>query len=227
MKYLNNRNETSIPVVGTSNLLLVHRIFCVGRNYMGHIDEMKYDKSENPFIFFMKPPEAIIRNKSEIKIPSFTNNYEYEIELALIIGKEGKNISVKSAKDYIFGYSVGIDMTCRDIQSDAKRKGLPWTLAKSLPFSAPISDITLFDKTKDLTSGKIELKINNQTKQKSDIKYMIRNTNEIISELSTYYTLYPGDIVFTGTPEGVGSLSPGDRILAEIEGIQSLQVSIS
>lgn len=227
MSYFNSRPKTSIPISGSNDLLLVYRIFCIGRNYKKHIDEMGYEKSDIPFVFFMKPPEAIVTNGQKIGIPDFTNNFQHEVELVISIGKEGKKISEDNALEYVFGYSVGIDLTCRDIQNEAKKTGLPWTLAKSIPYSAPVSDITLVNKSGHLNEGNICLSVNGVNRQKSNIKEMIRSVSKIISEISKYFTIYPGDLIFTGTPDGVGKLEPGDTIFAEIDGLQSLTITIT
>ena len=227
MNYFNSRHETSIPILGSNDLILVHRIFCVGRNYKKHIDEMGYEEKDIPFVFFMKPPEAIVTNGQKIAIPDFTNNFQHEVELVIVIGREGKKIPEVNALEYVFGYSVGIDLTCRDIQNEAKKKGRPWTLAKSIPYSAPVSDITPAGESGHLNEGNIRLSVNGEIRQNSNVKHMIRSVPEIISNLSQFYTFFPGDIIFTGTPEGVGKLESGDTILAEIDGLQPLTITIT
>ncbi len=227
MNYFNSRPETSIPISGSNDLFLVHRIFCVGRNYKKHIDEMGYEENDIPFVFFMKPPEAIVTDGQKIAIPDFTNNFQHEAELVIAIGKEGKKIPEENALEHIFGYSVGIDLTCRDIQNEAKKKGRPWTLAKSIPYSAPVSDITPADESGHLNEGNIRLSVNGEIRQNSNLKHMIRSVPKIISNLSQFYTLFPGDIIFTGTPEGVGKLESGDIVFAEIDRLQPLTITIA
>jgi len=226
MNYFNSRPKTSIPISGSNDLLLVHRIFCVGRNYKKHIDEMGYEESDIPFIFFMKPPESVVTNGAMVEVPIFTRNFQHEVELVISIGKEGKRISEENALEHVFGYGVGIDLTCRDIQNEAKKKGHPWTMAKSTPYSAPVSDITPANESGNLNVGSIRLSVNGAVRQESNINKMIRSVPKIISEISDIYTLYPGDLIFTGTPEGVGKLEPGDTIFAEIDGLQSLTITI-
>ncbi|MCH7612517.1 MAG: fumarylacetoacetate hydrolase family protein [Candidatus Marinimicrobia bacterium] len=227
MNYFNSRHETSIPISGSNELFLVHRIFCVGRNYKKHIEEMGYKESDIPFIFFMKPPEAVVTNGQKIAIPDFTNNFQHEVELVIAIGREGLRMSEENALEHVFGYGVGIDLTCRDIQIEAKKKGRPWTLAKSTPYSAPVSDITPANESGHLNEGSIRLSVNGVNRQKSNMKEMIRSVPKIVSEISEIYTLYSGDLIFTGTPEGVGKLEPGDTIFAEIDGLQSLTITIT
>ena len=174
----------------------------------------------------MKPPEAIVNNVAEIPIPGFTDDFQHEVELVVAIGKEGSNISAGIALEHIYGYAVGIDMTCRDLQRAAKEQGKPWSLAKSIPNSAPISSITPAEECGHIDSGTIQLIVNGEERQKSDIKNMVRNSAAIVNELSKIYTLYPGDIIFTGTPEGVGPVESGDKIEASIAELKPLSCSI-
>lgn len=228
MKDFNDPPKMEVPIAGSDELFSVHRIFCVGRNYRKHIAEMGY-KNHNedvPFVLFLKPPEAIVTNGKKIAIPRFTTNFQHEVELVIAIGKEGEKISIEKAGEYVFGYSVGIDLTCRDIQNESKKKGHPWTLAKSIPHSAPVSDITPVNKSGHPKEGHISLSVNGTNRQEGNINEMIRPVTKIISEISEYFTLYPGDLIFTGTPDGVGKLERGDTILAEIDGLQSLTITI-
>ena len=225
MSYINSPPQISIPIAGQDSTFLVHRIFCVGRNYYKHIAEMGYEETDIPFVYFMKPPEAIGINNSTISIPSFTKNFQYEVELVIAIDTEGSNITSTTAHEHIYGYAVGIDLTCRDIQKEAKKQGKPWTLAKSIPDSAPISSITPVKECGYIKSGTIQLSVNGEERQKSDVKNMIRNPAVIINELSKIYTLFPGDIIFTGTPEGVGKITSGDIIAAKIDGLEPLSCS--
>lgn len=226
MTYINSPPQISIPITGCDETFLVHRIFCVGRNYQKHIVEMGYEESDTPFVYFMKPSEAIVNNVAEIPIPGFTDDFQHEVELVVAIGKEGSNISAGKALEHIYGYAVGIDMTCRDLQRAAKEQGKPWSLAKSIPNSAPISSITPAEECGHIDSGTIQLIVNGEERQKSDIKNMVRNSAAIVNELSKIYTLYPGDIIFTGTPEGVGSVESGDKIEASIAELKPLSCSI-
>mgnify|MGYP000008742789 FL=1 len=225
MSFVNTPPQISIPIKGQDTSFLVHRVFCIGRNYKKHIAEMGYQDSETPFVYFMKPPEAIVNSGSEIPIPGFTNDFQHEVELVLAIGESGSNILVDDALNYIFGYAVGIDMTCRDIQKEAKKKGKPWAMAKSIPNSAPVSDLTAVADCGHLFSGTIELSVNGTEKQKSGLENMIRTPAIIIHELSKIYNLQFGDIIFTGTPEGVGQVTAGDKIEASIDGLETLSCS--
>lgn len=222
MKYVNSPPKITVPVVDTHDAFLVNRVFCVGRNYQKHVNEMGYTDDETPFVFFMKPNDAIVNSGSSIPIPNITSDFQHEVELVVAIDKEGKDIPVENALDHIYGYAVGIDMTCRDLQTEAKEQGKPWTMAKSLPHSAPVSDLTPIENCGHIRSGSICLSVNGVVQQDSDIKYMIRKVDQIIHELSKMYTLYPGDLIFTGTPEGVGPVNSGDEIRAEIEGLSLL-----
>ncbi len=228
MSFINTPPQISIPIKGKSATFLVHQIYCVGRNYRKHMVEMGYkDTKQVPFVLFLKPSDAVVLNNQEVFIPKFTENFQHEVELVIAIGKEGENISEKHALDFVYGYSVGIDLTCRDLQTDAKKKGRPWTLAKSLQYSAPISDITPVEKCGYLHEGKIQLSVNDNIRQKSNLKHMIRPVQKIISDISQFYTLYPGDIIFTGTPAGVGKLEKGDCIYAEIDGLEPITITIN
>lgn len=228
MSFINTPPQISIPIKGKDATFLVHQIYCVGRNYRKHLVEMGYkDTQQVPFVIFIKPSDAVVLNNQEVSIPKFTENFQHEVELVIAIGKEGNNISEKHALDYVYGYSVGIDLTCRDLQAEAKKKGRPWTLAKSLQYSAPISDITPVEKLGYLHEGKIQLSVNCNIRQKSNLKYMIRPVQKIISDISQFYTLYPGDIIFTGTPEGVGKLEKGDKVDAKIDGLEPLTITIN
>ena len=225
MKYVNSPPKISIPITGSENAFLINRVFCVGRNYQKHVNEMGYTDDETPFVFFMKPNDAIVNSGASIPIPRITNDFQHEVELVVAIGEVGKHISIDNALNHVFGYGVGIDMTCRDLQSKAKEQGKPWTKAKSLPNSAPVSDLTPVESCGHIRTGTIRLAVNGIIRQDSDVSYMIRKVDQIIHELSLMYKLFPGDVIFTGTPEGVGPVSAGDQIKADIEGLSPLHSS--
>ena len=228
MSFINTPPQISIPITGSAETFPVHQIYCVGRNYQKHISEMGYSQEKTvPFVLFLKPPDAVVQNGQTVCIPGFTNDFQHEVELVIAIKKEGSKISEKLALEHVYGYSVGIDLTCRDLQNEAKNKGRPWTFAKSLQNSAPISDITPVEKCGYLQESNIQLSVNGNIRQKNDLKNMIRPVQKIISELSQFYTLFPGDIIFTGTPDGVGKLEKGDRIFAEIDGLEPLTITIN
>jgi 2-keto-4-pentenoate hydratase/2-oxohepta-3-ene-1,7-dioic acid hydratase in catechol pathway len=193
------------------------KILCVGRNYAEHIKEMNAQLPEEPVVF-MKPTSAIVRNGNPVFYPPISQNMQHEVELVIIIGKAGKNIPANRANDYIMGYAVGLDMTLRDIQSKAKKEGLPWTIAKGFDYSAPISDIIPKDKIVDPGNLTITCKVNGSLRQSSSTKNMILPVNKIIKYISSIFALEPGDLIFTGTPEGVGPVKIGDLVEAEMVG---------
>lgn len=222
--------QAAISVVGSDALFPVHRIYCVGQNYAEHAKEMGATGREAPF-FFMKPADAALPVASgttgEFPFPGMTQNLHHEVELVVAIGKGGRNIDASAAQEHVFGYAVGLDMTRRDLQSEAKKAGRPWDTSKGFDNSAPIAPIHRQQDTGWLTSAGIRLSVNGSTRQKSDVAHMIWNVGEVIAYLSKYYTLQPGDLIFTGTPEGVGAVQPGDRIEAAIEGLGELHVKVA
>ena len=189
----------------------VNTIFCLGLNYMNHISEMNHTFPTQP-VFFIKPNTAISYQNEVIHIPSICKNFHYEAEITLLISKDCKNVSEIEALDFIAGYGIGIDFTMRDQQEKAKAKGLPWTLSKSFDKSAMLSDFIPFDKPELLENLSFSLKQNGITKQTGNSRDMIFKPGKIIAYLSQFFTLQAGDVIFTGTPEGVGTLSPGDHL---------------
>ena len=220
---------TSVPVVGSGDRFPVHRIYCVGRNYEEHAKEMGFTGREPPF-FFMKPADAIVVvNAGEtglLPYPSLTANLHHEIELVVAIGKGGKNIKAADALQHIYGYAVGLDMTRRDLQNDMKKQGRPWCIGKGFEHSAPIGPITPAAQAGDIASAAIWLQVNGQERQRSSIDRLIWNIGETLEQLSSAWELQPGDLVFTGTPEGVGAVQRGDLLEGGIEGLGSLRVQI-
>lgn len=205
--------------------LQVSKILCLGLNYDDHISEMKSNKPEEPVIF-MKPSSAIIHNNKNIILPKISNDIHHEVEILIVIGKKCKNISKENALNYIEGFAVGLDLTLRDIQKKAKEKGQPWTVSKGFDTSAPISNIIKRKDIKDLNNLEIKLWINNHLKQHGNSKNMIFKFDEIISYLSNIFTLNRGDIIFTGTPSGVGPIKEGDILRAELSGYTDLNVKV-
>ena len=191
-------------------------IYCIGRNYVEHIHEMKSEKTTDPVVF-LKPRSSIIHDGDTITIPERSNNVHHEIELVILIGKKVKDISPEHAASAIRGFGVGIDVTARDIQSDAKSKGLPWSLAKGFDTFAPVGNLLPFEGTVDLQNLKLQLKVNGKVRQDDSTAKMIFPVDELISYLSYNFTLYPGDLIFTGTPKGVSKLSNGDQIEATLD----------
>ena len=212
----------SIAVVGTSDRFPVRRIYCVGRNYVAHVEEMGGNVDRDPPIFFQKPSDAVVASGATIAYPTMTSNFHYEVELVLAIGKGGLNIPEATALDHVWGYAVGLDMTRRDIQGGGK----PWEIGKSFDRSFPVGDLTPASLSGPKTSGSITLTVNGETKQDSDLSLLIWKLPEIIARLSEYFELQPGDIILTGTPHGVGPVETGDTLTATIDGLAPLEVAI-
>jgi fumarylpyruvate hydrolase len=221
--------QAVVPVDGSSDLLPVHRIYCVGRNYAEHQKEMGFSGREAPF-FFMKPADAVLPvpfgSVGEMPYPGETGNLHHEIELVVAIGKAGRNIAAADAAKHIYGYAVGLDMTRRDLQFALRDKGRPWDVAKGFDWSAPISPVKPIVVTGEITAAAIFLNVNGQRRQASDVSKLIWNVSETIEHLSKFYELRPGDLVFTGTPEGVGAVVKGDELEGGVAGIGTLKVRI-
>jgi fumarylpyruvate hydrolase len=215
----------SLPVAGSKDRFPVRRIYCIGRNYAAHAREMGADEREPPF-FFLKPADAIVQNGSTIPYPPKTKDLHYEGELVAAIGKGGKNIPVDKANEHIFGYGVGIDLTRRDIQEEAKQMRRPWDMGKGFDRSAPCTEIVPAAKAGHPAKGAIWLKVNGTVKQKGDLNEMIWDIPESISYLSGLVELQPGDLIFTGTPSGVGAVVKGDTIEVHVDGVADLTVRI-
>jgi fumarylpyruvate hydrolase len=217
----------SIPVVGHSDTFPVHRIYCVGRNYVEHAQEMGHSGREAPF-FFMKPADAVLLAPAgqtvAMPYPSLTNNLHHEIELVVAIGVGGANIKAADAAQHIFGYAVGLDMTRRDLQNDMKKQGRPWCIGKGFDHSAPVGPITPAVQVSNIGTAAIHLQVNGQDRQRSNIAKLIWNIAETIEQLSAAWTLQPGDLIFTGTPEGVGAVVRGDTLIGGIDGLQGIAV---
>jgi len=216
----------SVPVVGTEDRFPVRRIYCIGRNYAAHAREMGADEREPPF-FFLKPADAIVQNGATIPYPPATENFHYEAELVAAIGEGGANISVEDANDHIFGYGVGIDLTRRDLQEEAKGMRRPWDMGKGFDASAPCSEIYPAAAIGHPTDGAITLTVNGETRQSGDIGDMIWNVPESVAYLSGLVTLEPGDLIYTGTPEGVGAVNPGEEIVVHVDDVCDLTLKIA
>lgn len=220
--------QPSLPIEGRAERYPVGRIFCVGRNYHAHAVEMgrPVDKAaERPF-YFTKTPSALVESGATIAYPPQTGNYHYEMELVLAIGKAGFQVPAEQAHELVFGYACGLDMTRRDLQLVARDKGRPWDLGKDFEQSAVASAIVPMPGVV-LERGDIELSVNGQTKQKSDLDKLIWNIREILADLSLFYHLQPGDLIYTGTPEGVGAVVAGDRIEGRVAGVGSIALNIA
>jgi fumarylpyruvate hydrolase len=207
----------------------VNRIFCVGRNYAAHAREMGKDPDREPPFFFMKPSNAVVdaTESASVPYPSHTSNYHHEIELVVAISKGGRDIPVQDALSHVYGYAVGLDMTRRDLQLEARDKGRPWEFGKSFALSAPIGPIRRATDIGHLKEGRIALTVNGQPRQSSDIAKLIWSVSECIAYLSEYEALEPGDLIMTGTPEGVNAVVPGDVMVGSVEGLGQIQVSVT
>lgn len=216
----------SVPVAGGGHFP-VRRIFCVGRNYAAHAREMGADPDrEPPFFFFMKPADAVLTGGRPMPYPPQTESLHFELELVAAIGTGGADIPETSALGHVWGYGVGIDMTRRDLQDVAKAARRPWDFAKGFDLSAPVGDLVPAARIGHPTAGRIELTVNGAVRQSSDISHMIWNLAETIAHLSASVRLEAGDLIFTGTPEGVGATVPGDRLEGVVEGVGTVAVEI-
>lgn len=220
---------SAVPILGQAEQFPVRRIYCVGRNYEEHAKEMGFTGREAPF-FFLKPADAlVVVNAGEtghMPYPSLTQNLHHEIELVVAIGTGGKNIKAADAEKHIFGYAVGLDMTRRDLQNEMKKLGRPWCIGKGFDKSAPIGPITLKSKAGDVNNAAIDLLVNGQVRQSSTVAKLIWNVAETIEHLSAAWELQPGDLIFTGTPEGVAAVVAGDTLVGQVAGLGSLTVKI-
>lgn len=217
--------QASVPVKGTQLRFPVRRIYCVGRNYIDHVVEMGGTPGREPPFFFQKPADALLLDEN-FPYPSASHNVHHEVELVVALHSGGNNIATADAAQHIYGYAVGIDMTRRDLQAEAKKAGRPWEIAKSFDHSAPVSEITPKSDIGALERASISLHVNDEQRQSSDISEMIWSVPEIISELSRLFELHAGDIIFTGTPSGVGPVQPGDRLRASISGVGELNLQV-
>ena len=215
----------SVAVAGTGTRFPVHRIYCIGLNYADHVREFGREPEQSPPVFFMKPADAIVENGAPIPYPPATTDFHYEIELVVAIGRRGREIAPQRALEHVFGYAAGNDLTRRDLQRAAKGRGEPWDTAKGFDHSAPVAAIrpaTLGHPAR----GRIWLSVNGETRQQSDLGSMIWDVPHIITALSRLYELVTGDLIFTGTPAGVGPLQPGDRLEGGVEGLEVLRNTI-
>ncbi len=215
----------SLPVAGSDARFPVGRIYCVGRNYAEHAREMGHDPDREPPFFFMKAANSIVQNDSTIAYPVGTKDVHHEIELVVAIGKGGKNIPVEKALEHVWGYAVGLDMTRRDLQGEAKKMGRPWEMGKSFDESAPISALRPASEIGHPAKGAITLKVNGEVKQSGDLAMQIWSVPEQIAYLSKLITLQAGDLIFSGTPAGVGPIKAGDKLEGHVDGVGDLVVT--
>ncbi|MEY3391085.1 MAG: hypothetical protein RL350_1347 [Pseudomonadota bacterium] len=216
----------SLPVVGDSKRFPVNRIYCVGRNYADHAREMGHDPDREPPFFFMKPATAIVTDGQAMAYPALSKDVHHELEMVVAIGKGGSNISADHALDHVWGYGLGLDMTRRDLQGEAKKMGRPWETGKAFDQSAPCSALVPVSQCGHLSKGRIYLTVNGQVKQDGDLAMMIWNVPETIAYLSTLFTLMPGDLIFSGTPAGVAAVQRGDVLEGHVDGLPVLHTKI-
>ena len=221
--------QVSVPVVGTKDRFPVNRIYCVGRNYEEHAKEMGFTGREPPF-FFMKPANAIVAVEAgetgSIPYPSLTKNLHHEIELVVAIGTGGKNIKAADAFKHIYGYAVGLDMTRRDLQSEMKKQGRPWCIGKGYDHSAPIGPITPVAQAGDVTNAELYIQVDGTDRQRSNVAKLIWNIAETIEHLSAAWELQPGDLIYTGTPEGVAAVVSGNTMECGVAGLETLRIKV-
>jgi fumarylpyruvate hydrolase len=216
----------SVEVIGTDARFPVHRVYCVGRNYAAHAREMGMDPDREPPFFFSKPADAVVGNGTPVPYPPRTSNLHHEIELVVAIGVGGRDIPLAGALAHVFGYAVGNDLTRRDLQFSAREQGRPWDVSKGFDGSAPVSAIRPVAASGHVEGGAIWLEVNGETRQRANLSEMIWSVPEIVAELSTYFELRPGDLIFTGTPEGVGPVRRGDSLVGGIDGLETLRTTI-
>jgi fumarylpyruvate hydrolase len=217
---------TSLPILGQATLFPVRRVFCVGRNYGLHVKEMGGDPKDQPPIFFTKPADAVVGPGGAVPYPSATQDLHHEIELVAALKAGGADLSPEAAMASIFGYAAGVDLTRRDLQAAAKQGGQPWDSGKAFDASAPIGAIRPADQVKEL-SGAIRLSVNGEVRQDGKLGDMIWSVAEVIAQASKLWRLEPGDLIFTGTPNGVGPLNRGDQVLGEIDGVGEVAFTVS
>lgn len=216
-----------VAITGGDSRFPVRRILCVGRNYADHVREMGNDPKSEPPLFFTKPADAVVESGASIPYPAHTENLHHEVELVVALGRGGANISAADAMACVWGYGVGVDLTRRDRQAEAKKAGTPWDTAKGFDLSAPVSALTPAREAGDVQNARIWLRVNGETRQDANTHGMIWSVPEIIAGLSSWWALKPGDLIFTGSPEGVGALKRGDRIECGIDGLSELRFKIA
>lgn len=219
-------NQPSVAVAGSADRYPVRRVYCIGRNYAAHAREMGHNPDREPPFFFMKPADAVVNGEASIQYPPRTSDFHHEIELVVAVGRSGSNIAVNQALGYVYGYAVGIDFTRRDLQKEAKKLGRPWDTAKGFDQSAPVSAIHPASDIGHPRTGRIWLAVNGEDRQIGDLNELIWDIAESVAELSTLFRLEPGDLIFTGTPAGVGPVNVGDSVTGGIEGIDEIAVTI-
>ncbi|PVY77682.1 fumarylpyruvate hydrolase [Cupriavidus alkaliphilus] len=220
----------AIPVAGSDDRFAVRRVYCVGRNYAAHAREMGFDPEREPPFFFCKPADAIVPVQAgttlELPYPAQTQNYHYEAELVAVIGKGGSDIPVGQALEHVWGYAVGLDMTRRDLQMKMREMGRPWEIGKAFDASAPVGPIHRASDIGHPQQAALWLTVNGETKQRSTVAHLIWSVAETVAYLSQFFRLEPGDVIFTGTPEGVGPVNAGDTMVTGVDGLGELAVRV-
>ncbi|MCA3185776.1 MULTISPECIES: fumarylacetoacetate hydrolase family protein [unclassified Cupriavidus] len=218
--------QPSVAVAGSEARFPIRRVFCVGRNYAAHAREMGKDPDREPPFFFTKPADAVVAAEGTVPYPPMTENLHHEIELVVAIGKAGANVKPEQALDLVWGYGVGVDLTRRDLQDVAKKMSRPWDWSKSFDASGPCGPLQPASSIGHPSKGAIWLKVNGETRQEGDLTELIWPVADVISYISEAMTLQPGDLIFTGTPAGVGALNPGDAVTAGVEGVGEIAFAI-
>ncbi len=218
-------DNPTLPVRGTAKLFPVHRIYCIGRNYAAHAVEMGHDPDKEPPFFFQKNPDNLLVGQ-DFPYPPESSDVHYELEMVVGLAKGGKNIPIETALDHVFGYGVGLDMTRRDLQNEAKKQGRPWEVGKAFEQSAPCSELIPVSAIGHPDQGAVWLKVNGEVRQEGDLNQMLWKTAEQISILSRFFELKPGDLIMTGTPSGVGAVKRGDKLEGHVAGVCNLKVNV-
>ncbi len=216
----------SLPVTGRDEVIPIRRIYCVGRNYAAHAVEMGSDPDREPPFFFAKPADAIVAGGGKIPYPPLTEDLQHEMELVVVLGSGGRDIPMEQAFDHVFGYAAGLDMTRRDLQAEAKKTGRPWDMGKGFDYSAPCSPVRPASEIGHPAEGAIWLKVNGATRQSGDLNQQIWKVEEAIAYLSRFVALAAGDLIFTGTPAGVGRVVRGDRLEGHIDRVGDISVLV-
>ncbi len=217
----------SLAVEGTGDTFPVRRIYCIGRNYAEHAIEMGHDPNKEPPFFFQKNPDNLLPAGQDFPYPPKSDDVHFELELVVALKGGGTNVPVDQAMDLVYGYAVGLDMTRRDLQGEAKKLGRPWEIGKAFEHSAPCGPLVPAEKVGPLTQGAVTLEVNGEPRQKGDINQMIWKIPEMISYLSDYFTLAPGDLIMSGTPAGVGAVKRGDVMRGRVEGVGEITVRVA
>jgi len=216
----------ALPVRGQAALFPVHRIYCVGRNYAAHAIEMGHDPDREPPFFFQKNPDNLMPSGGRFPYPARSNDVQHEIEMVVALSGGGTDIAVARALDCVYGYGVGLDMTRRDLQGEAKKMGRPWEIGKAFDFSAPCSEIVPAAEIGHPSAGRVWLDVNGETRQEGDLNQLIWKVPEMIAYLSGLFTLAPGDLIFSGTPAGVAAVQRGDRMTGGVEGVAEIDIEV-